>query len=149
MSEEQEDASTSLGHHHAAEQDDDSFDASQVEFVQETPAGIMRARMRAIKGSATPAKVTVTAGDDWMDMLQKTISPQKRDRALLKSLHEADIYRTKDNGQPQPLAKKRIVSDGRGFATSIDLMKSLFDQAKAPVENLQASVRPTNIKVGY
>ncbi|KAI0133502.1 nucleoporin autopeptidase [Xylariales sp. AK1849] len=148
MSEEQ-DTSASLGHHLAAEQDDDSFGANQLQFVTETPAGIMRARMRAIKGSDTPAKVTVTAGDDWMDMLQKTISPQKRDRALLKSLHEAETYRMKDNVQHQSTAKKRVVSDSRGFATSIDLMKSIFDQAKAPTEDLKTFVRPTNVKWPY
>jgi nuclear pore complex protein Nup98-Nup96 len=144
----EEDASTFPGHHHAAEPDEDSFAASQMELVTETPAGIMRARMRAIKGSSTPAKVTVTAGDDWMDMLQKTISPQKRDRALLKSIHEADAYRPKDSIQLQSPAKKRVVSDARGFATSIDLMKSIFDQAKAPVEKPQPAVRPANVKVG-
>ncbi|KAH8666780.1 nuclear protein 96-domain-containing protein [Xylariales sp. PMI_506] len=149
MSEEHEDASASLGHHLAAEQDDDSSSAGLMEFVQETPAGIMRARMRAIKSSATPAKVTITAGDDWMDMLQKTISPQKRDRALLKSLHEADNYRMKDNVQFQSPTKKRVVTDSRGFATSIDLMKSIFDQAKGPVERPQAPARPTNIKWPY
>lgn len=147
-SSQEEDASAFPGHHQAAEPDEDSFAASQMELVTETPAGIMRARMRAIKGSATPAKVTVTAGDDWMDMLQKTISPQKRDRALLKSIHEAEAYRPKDSVQLQLPAKKRVVSDARGFATSIDLMKSIFDQAKAPVEKPQPAVRPANVKVG-
>ncbi|KAK6086680.1 nucleoporin autopeptidase [Seiridium cupressi] len=148
MSEEQ-DASADLGHHHAAEQDEDSFAASQMEFVPETPAGIMRARMRAIKGLATPAKVTVAAGDDWMDMLQKTVSPQKRDRARLRENQEADNYRMKDSSQLLPSAKKRVVPDGRGFATSIDLMKSIFDQAKAPVVKPPSSVRPGNVKWPY
>lgn len=147
MSEDQEGASTSLGHHLAAEHEDDSFSASQLELIQETPAGIMRARMRAIKESATPMKVQVAAGDDWMDMLQKTISPQKRDRVLLKSLHEADAYRSmKDSVQDQSPAKRRVVSDGRGFATSIDLMKSIFDQAKAPADSPRASLRPKSVK---
>ncbi|KAH6647455.1 nuclear protein 96-domain-containing protein [Truncatella angustata] len=146
---EEQDASADLGRHHAAEQDEDSFAASQMEFVAETPAGIMRARMRAIKGSATPAKVTVTAGDDWMDMLQKTVSPQKRDRARLKENQEADNYRMKDSIQLQSPTKKRVVSDSRGFATSIDLMKSIFDHAKTPVEKPQPAVRPGNVKWPY
>ncbi|KAI1866858.1 uncharacterized protein JN550_007405 [Neoarthrinium moseri] len=134
---ESHDTSDDFGQHPAAEQDDDSFAASQMELVTETPAGIMRARMRAIKGSATPAKVTVTAGDDWMDMLQKTISPRKRDRTHLKSLREADAFRTKSNLQLPSPTKKRVVPDSRGFATSIDLMKSIFDQAKPSVERSQ------------
>ncbi|KAI0483856.1 nuclear protein 96-domain-containing protein [Xylaria cf. heliscus] len=150
MSEVNDDASDHLGHHHAAEHDEDSFDGSQSDLAHETPAGIMRARMRAIKSSATPVKVQVAAGDDWMDMLSKTISPQKRDRALLKSIHELDNYRSARNSvrEPSP-TKKRIVSDSKGFATSIDLMNSLFEKAKAPTENLQASVRPQGVKWPY
>ncbi|KAH9885546.1 nuclear protein 96-domain-containing protein [Xylariomycetidae sp. FL2044] len=152
MSEVNDNASVTSGQHLAAEPDENSFDGSQLDLVPETPAGIMRARMRAIKGSATPMKVQVAAGDDWMDMLTKTISPQKRDRALLRSMYEADNYRAaateETTREPSP-AKRRVVSDGRGFATSIDLMNSLFDKAKAPAENLQASVRANGMKWPY
>ncbi|KAI0188701.1 nuclear protein 96-domain-containing protein [Astrocystis sublimbata] len=145
-----DDASDHLGHHLAAEHDNDSFDGSQSDLAHETPAGIMRARMRAIKSSATPVKVQVAAGDDWMDMLSKTISPQKRDRALLKSIHELDNYRSARDSvrEPSP-TKKRTVSDSKGFATSIDLMNSLFEKAKTPTENFQASVRPQGVKWPY
>ncbi|OTB03615.1 hypothetical protein M426DRAFT_173658 [Hypoxylon sp. CI-4A] len=150
VSEAPEDASASLGHHLAAEQDDNSFDGSQFGAVQETPAGIMRARMRAIKGSSTPMKVQVSSGDDWMDMLSKTISPQKRDRALLKTINEADNYKAlNESTREASPTKKRIVPDGRGFATSIDLMNSLFEKARTPSENLQASVRPKGVKWPY
>ncbi|KAI1473053.1 nuclear protein 96-domain-containing protein [Daldinia caldariorum] len=149
-SEAHEDASASLGRHLAAERDDNSFDGSQFDTVPETPAGIMRARMRAIKGSSTPMKVQVSSGDDWMDMLSKTISPKKRDRALLKTIHETDQYRALDEAPRETSpTKKRIVSDSRGFATSIDLMNSLFEKAKTPAENLQASVRPKGVKWPY
>ncbi|KAI1327433.1 hypothetical protein F5Y16DRAFT_372023 [Xylariaceae sp. FL0255] len=143
------DASDHQGHHLAAEQEEDSFERSQSDLAPETPAGIMRARMRAIKNSAVPMKVQVAAGDDWMDMLSKTISPQKRDRALLRSIHEADAYRSVKDGVRDSPTKKRIVSDGKGFATSIDLMNSLFEQAKVPAENYQASVRPKGVKWPY
>ncbi|KAJ8129186.1 hypothetical protein O1611_g4446 [Lasiodiplodia mahajangana] len=150
MSEVNDDASDHLGYHPAAEHDEDSFDDSQLDLAHETPAGIMRARMRAIKSSATPLKVQVAAGDDWTDMLSKTISPQKRDRALLKSIHEMDNYHSaKDSIREASPTKKRIVSDSKGFATSIDLMNSLFEKAKVPAENLQASVRPQGVKWPY
>ncbi|KAI5923409.1 nuclear protein 96-domain-containing protein [Camillea tinctor] len=150
MSETNDDASASLGQHPAAEPEENSFDSSNLDIGHETPAGIMRARMRAIKGTSTPIKVQVAAGDDWMDMLTKTISPQKRDRALLRSMHGADNYSpVKDAVQEKSPVKKRIVSDSRGFATSIDLMNSLFESAKAPAENLQASVRPQGVKWPY
>ncbi|KAI2780990.1 nuclear protein 96-domain-containing protein [Daldinia loculata] len=149
-SEAHEDASASLGQHLAAERDDNSFDGSQFDTVPETPAGIMRARMRAIKGSATPMKVQVSSGDDWMDMLSKTISPKKRDRALLKTINETDHYRALDEAPREASpTKKRIIPDSRGFATSIDLMNSLFEKAKTPAENLQASVRPNGVKWPY
>ncbi len=149
MSEVNEHASASLGQHLATEQEDDSPDSSQVDLVQETPAGIMRARMRAIKGAETPMRVQVTAGDDWADMLTKTISPAKRDRALLKSQRDSDKRRLIDEtAQDRSPAKRRAVSDGRGFATSIDLMNSLFEKAKMPAENLQSSIRPKGVKVG-
>ncbi|KAK8045214.1 hypothetical protein PG993_005238 [Apiospora rasikravindrae] len=150
MSEDQ-DAGASLRHHLAAEQEDDSLSVgdSHLDFVQETPAGIMRARMRAIKESATPVKVQVAAGDDWMDMLQKTISPRKRDRVHLKSQREAGSYGKESVLDVKSPSKKRVVSDSKGFATSIDLMKSIFDQAKAPAEVVQPSVRPQNVKWPY
>lgn len=150
MSEVDDDASDHLGYHPAAEHEEDSFDGSQSDIAYETPAGIMRARMRAIKSSSTPLKVQVSAGDDWMGMLSKTISPQKRDRALLKSIHELDSHRSaRDSVREASPTKKRIVSDSKGFATSIDLMNSLFEKAKAPAENLQASVRPQGVKWPY
>ncbi|KAI0966174.1 nuclear protein 96-domain-containing protein [Xylaria arbuscula] len=150
MSEMNDDASDHLGRHLAAEHDEDSFDGNQSDLAYETPAGIMRARMRAIKSSATPMRVQVAAGDDWMDMLSKSISPQKRDRALLRSIHEADKHRSVRDGigKASP-TKKRIVSDSKGFATSIDLMNSLFEKAKAPTENFQTSLRPEGVKWPY
>ncbi|KAJ1324842.1 Nucleoporin NUP145 [Microdochium nivale] len=150
MFEAPEDASASLEHHHATEQDDDSFAAEIDDMVQETPAGIMRARMRAIRDTSTPTKIQVAAGDDWQDMLAKSVSPQKRDRALLKSIHENEKYRlAEESTRRETSSKRRVVSDGRGFATSIDLMNSLFDKAKAPARNLQASHRPQGVKWPY
>lgn len=148
MSEDQ-DAGASLGHHLAAEQEEDSLSVSASDFVQETPAGIMRARMRAIKESATPVKVQVAAGDDWMDMLQKTISPRKRDRVHLKSQREADNFGEESVLDVKSPSKKRVVADSKGFATSIDLMKSIFEQAKAPAEVVQPSVRPQRAQWPY
>lgn len=120
--------------------------------VQETPAGIMRARLRAIKESNTPLKLQVADGDNWMEMLQKTVSPQKRDRAALRALGE--------HGAPEKPAwnesianfdKKAATStatrgfnahDNRGFATSIDLMNSLFEKAKAPTTQAPETIAP-------
>ncbi|KAJ9151205.1 Nuclear protein 96-domain-containing protein [Pleurostoma richardsiae] len=150
MSEDQ-DASAYLRYHPAAEHDIDSQYLGSLAEYQETPGGVMRARMRAVKESNTPRKVEVTDGDDWMDMLQKTISPQKRDRAALKSLDIADSHEQLQQSTrgDMPMARSRIVSDGRGFATSIDLMNSLFEKARSPVKTVQAPAPSKGFKWPY
>ena len=108
---------------------------------KDTPGAIMRARMRAKKSAATPQKPDFAADDDWANTLMKTVSPQKQDRALLKSL--IDVHGDEARFEPElsnavAMASKRNVSDGRGFATSIDLMNSLFGQAKSPEKTRKA-----------
>ncbi|KAK7738554.1 hypothetical protein SLS53_006074 [Cytospora paraplurivora] len=131
---EEQAASAYLGYHQAAEPEYDSPYIGSMAEYQETPGGIMRARMRAIKDSNTPLKLQVADGDDWMDMLQKTIGPAKRDRAALKTSNEEEAYEDlkASTRHDAPHVKSRVVSDGRGFATSIELMNSLFEKPKAP-----------------
>jgi nuclear pore complex protein Nup98-Nup96 len=103
------------------------------------PAGIMRARMRAIRKSAAPTKIQVTGGDDWTRILQESaMAPRTVDRAQLRAMNESGAYYEQGKrGSPAP--RGRDVSDERGFATSIDLMKSLFEQAKGPTHPPQAT----------
>ncbi|KAF3761540.1 hypothetical protein M406DRAFT_357774 [Cryphonectria parasitica EP155] len=146
-------ASAYLGYHHAAEPEFDSpYHGGSMAEYQETPGGIMRARLQAIKGANTPLKIQVADGDDWADMLQKTINPQKRDRAALKSINEEATYEAlkesirKEDSSP---AKPKIVSDGRGFATSIELMNSLFEKPKTMARSAAPAPIPTSgFKVG-
>lgn len=147
---EAQDTSAYLGYHQAAEPDYDSpYHGSMVEY-QETPGGIMRARMRAIKDSNTPFKLQVADGDEWMDMLQKTIGPAKRDRAALKAINEEETYEDLKASvrQDAAQAKPRAVPDGRGFATSIELMNSLFEKPKAPARAAPAPIPTSGFKVG-
>ncbi|KAJ3956354.1 hypothetical protein N0V92_007108 [Colletotrichum tropicale] len=130
MSEDEDTAGTHFRRHLAAEQTIDSPDGDMVAPASETPGGILRARMRALKGSATPIKLQVAGGDEWMNMLQRSVSPQKRDRTFLRSVNE--IASRSHAAETDMGQKGRVVSDGRGFATSIDLMNSLFEKAKAP-----------------
>lgn len=148
---ENQDTSACLGYHQAAEPEFDSpYYGSMVEY-QETPGGIMRARMQAIKGANSPLKIQVADGDDWMDMLQKTISPQKRDRAALKTINEEQTYEALKESvrKGDSPAKPKVVSDGQGFATSIELMNSLFEKPMAPVRPAMPTTIPTSgFKVG-
>ena len=134
--------------------------------VTETPAGIMRARLRAIKESNTPLKLQVPDGDNWMEMLQKTVSPQKRDRVALKALgeygapekavsfQESISFSSTFNNKKAASVRGRNPpqNDNRGFATSIDLMNSLFEKAKAPTSTAQPTdtIAPAKgfVKVG-
>lgn len=141
-----------LGHHQAAEPDFDSpYHGSMAEY-QEMPGGIMRARLQAINRAHTPLKIQVADGDDWTDMLQKTISHQKRDRAALKAMNEEATYESLKESireLDRSPAKPQAVSDGRGFATSIDLMNSLFEKPKTMARpTAPVSIPTSGFKVG-
>jgi nuclear pore complex protein Nup98-Nup96 len=162
LSEDEDMARSSVGQHHAAELEEASSEDGQ-DIKRETPGGILRARMRAVKDSAGPVRLEVPDGDDWAEMLRKTVSPIKRDRQLLRELNESPSkvtgYETTldndDNFGKSSVWGKRSTAkadkkDGfagstmgldknRGFATSIDLMNSLFEKPKPTRENLRAS----------
>ncbi|KAM0439963.1 hypothetical protein ACHAPT_001063 [Fusarium lateritium] len=164
VSEDEDMARSSLEHHLAAEHEDASSEDAQ-DAVKATPGGILRARMRAVKDSAGPVQLEVADGDDWMEMLRKTVSPVKRDRQLLRELNDSpsrqtgvlidldksgndtlrksSIWRksTAKNDRLDNFAASKIGMDkGRGFATSIDLMNSLFEKPKPAPKNLRASI---------
>lgn len=160
LSDDEDLARPSTGQHHAAELDEISSEDAQ-DAKRGTPGGILRARMRAVKDSVGPVTLEVADGDDWAEMLRKTVSPVKRDRQQLRELNESpsklliDFGETKtgDGFGKKPSAWARSVTkpDGfgakavaneanRGFATSIDLMNSLFEKPKQPRENPRASI---------
>lgn len=164
VSDDEDLARSSLGQHLAAEQNNASSENGQEEAKPfGTPGGVLRARMRAVKESAGPFTLEVADGDDWTEMLRKTVSPVKRDRQLLKELNESPSKQTgllidfdKSDGQSprkslwkKSTAKSRLdelaannqfgMDKGRGFATSIDLMNSLFEKPKPAPQPLRAS----------
>lgn len=163
MSDDEEMARSSVGQHLAAEHDDISSEGGPVAKVG-TPGGILRARMRAMKDSAGPVKLEVADGDDWTEMLRKTVSPMKRDRQQLRDYNdspsrqprftdaegeEVDDRKTsiwgksvaKPNQMGGMAASTRLAAadKGRGFATSIDLMNSLFEKPKSMAQSTRAS----------
>lgn len=154
LSEDEDLARPSTGQHHAAELDENSPEDTQV-AKRGTPGGILRARMRAVKDSAGPVTLEVADGDDWAEMLRKTVSPVKRDRQLLRELNDSPSKMLIDFGE-SPVKSgwgRKAAKDGkqdgfganlagdknRGFATSIDLMNSLFEKPKPARENMRAS----------
>lgn len=165
MSEDEDMTRSSFGHHPAAELDDDSSENDR-DTKQGTPGGILRARMRAMKDSVGPVTLEVADGDDWMEMLRKTVSPAKRDRQLLRELIDSPLKHigggastidddnklesrkssiwgrgmAVDRASGLAAGKQLAADKGRGFATSIDLMNSLFEKPKPTRQNLRASV---------
>ncbi|CAK7264012.1 hypothetical protein SEPCBS57363_000855 [Sporothrix epigloea] len=121
-------------------------------LVQEMPAGITRARLRAIKESNAPLNLQVADGDNWMEMLQKTVSPRKRDRVALKALGEdgvvgkanwsGSVARYEKKANTSAAVRSLAANDNRGFATSIDLMNSLFENTKAPETQAPETIAP-------
>lgn len=162
LSEDEDMARSLVGQHHAAELEEASSEGGQ-DIKRETPGGILRARMRAVKDSAGPVRLEVADGDDWAEMLRKTVSPIKRDRQLLRELNESPSRRTgndtdlaneDDLGKSSVWGRRSVArpdktdafaastmgqDKSRGFATSIDLMNSLFEKPKPTRENLRAS----------
>lgn len=162
LSDDEDATGSSIGQHLAAEHDDISSEGDP-EPQRGTPGGILRARMRAMKESAGPTRLEVADGDDWMEMLRKTVSPAKRDRQFLKEANESmrhpgmliNFDKSEEEGDPrnstwksrptpsqareQALSAKMNMDKGRGFATSIDLMNSLFEKPKPMAQSLRAS----------
>lgn len=164
MSDDEEMARSSVGQHLAAEHDDVSSEGGQV-VKMGTPGGILRARMRAMKDSAGPVKLEVADGDDWAEMLRKTVSPMKRDRQQLREYNDSPARQPRFNDaegeelddRKTSIWRKSVAQSnkmggmaastrfaaadkGRGFATSIDLMNSLFEKPKpAMAQSMRAS----------
>lgn len=157
--------------HLAAEHDDGSSEEDQEDAQRGTPGAVLRARMRALKGSTAPVELEVADGDDWMEMLRKTVSPVKRDRQLLRELNEPsplrndnlidldkndDVDFRKSSVWKKSTAGKDVLAaagaqsnldKNRGFATSIDLMNSLFEKPKPATQDPHASTKGF-VKVG-
>ena len=68
--------------------------------------------------------------EGWDQQLQRTVSPQKRDRLALResTANRLDDFTTLPQGSP---TKKQRKDDRKEITTSIDLMKSLFGQEEA------------------
>jgi len=133
-----------------AEQEYNSQEDEDVIDVNEAPGGYAMARLTALK-EGTPLKRKFTAGNDWTNTLTTTVSPQKQDRALLKSFIDVHGNHSRphvdDDSNAVHIA--RTVSDGRGFATSIDLMNSLFNQAGSPTKkSAKILAQPKGFEVG-
>lgn len=111
-----------------------SYENDMKLLMPDTPA-LMRARLRERN---TPSKSKISAGDDWMKSLQGSISPRKQDRNLLKQRLANGLEDIDDESEAESPTANRVAFDRGGIATSIDLMNSLFGQAKSPQKPIQS-----------
>ncbi|KAI9683831.1 MAG: hypothetical protein M1829_004165 [Trizodia sp. TS-e1964] len=88
-------------------------------------------------------RLTVTG--DWAQQLQRTISPKKQDRNVLRELQGDYLNERDDRIERVSLAKsKGYAKKGLGISTSIDLMNSLFGQSegkKSVTGNMDVNVK--------
>ena len=81
----------------------------------------LKSILKTNDAAGTPYKTARIDVDDWTEQLQRTVSPKKLDRQALKDM-QATVLMEHDEPKFVPTA----TTGGMGFATSIDLMNSLF-----------------------
>ena len=96
-------------------------------FLDQSVSGA-RSILKATQ-QGTPEKPFEIA-EGWAQQLQRTASPQKRDRLALRESTANRLGAFVNLPQKSP-SKKQRKEDGKEITTSIDLMKSLFGQEEA------------------
>ena len=111
---------------------DDEYGRSLVAESPLKPKSILKAnQLQNIATFGTPGKPKLPIGGDWAEQLQRTISPRKQDRQALRE-SQAHILEDRDTQRNDtPKAANTAGAGVQGFATSIDLMNSLFGQEQA------------------
>ena len=86
-------------------------------------------------GFSTPGKLTFNQNGDWAEELQRTISPRKQDRQVLR---EKQAYFDEEPGFGSGAIPKmqKLENVAEHFATSIDLMNSIFGTEQAQKKEL-------------
>jgi len=93
------------------------------------PKSILKASQQQSKiGFGTPLRVKLNAGNDWAEQLQRTVSPRKQDRQALRERQGTILKERDEDHEATPTRKLTTNGAASGFATSIDLMNSLFGQ---------------------
>jgi nuclear pore complex protein Nup98-Nup96 len=90
------------------------------------PKSILKASQVLKPGHGTPSKAHQHVfDDDWANQLQRTISPKKQDRNVLRE-SQGNVLREHDGAA----TKFTQSSNGRNITTAMDLMESLFGETE-------------------
>jgi nuclear pore complex protein Nup98-Nup96 len=95
------------------------------EFLASPKANLNMALAESQNGTPLRAQL-LQLDDDWAQQLRRTISPRKQDRHALRYAQDEVLLDLSEDNDDTPLARSEGGASGRGFYTSIDLMKSLF-----------------------
>lgn len=77
-------------------------------------------------GFGTPGKLQFNDDGDWAEELRRTISPRKQDRQALRESQARVMQHKEDNTEMTPKASIRQHTAQPAFATTMDLMNSIF-----------------------
>ena len=99
--------------------------------------GAFPEELEAVKSVVTPGGVALNVTGNWTHELQRTISPRKQDRQVLREAQAKGEQKTGTDEESTPKEKAKGAFDtGSSMATHMDLMDSLWGQ-----EDLKRSVR--------
>jgi nuclear pore complex protein Nup98-Nup96 len=73
----------------------------------------------------TPSKPSLDLSGDWADQLQRTISPRKQNRDLLRE-KQADAFVDRNSSDKRPESRGAATAKAKTFTSTIDVMHSLF-----------------------
>lgn len=113
------------------------------------PKSILKVSEQSFDGAGTPRALDLSANDAWADQLQKTISPRKQDRDVLRR-SQAYIPEDGDTDQAgKTNARLTARGGGKDITTSIDLMNSLFgkEQSRRSQREAKQSSKGKGLKV--
>ncbi|RKF84080.1 Nucleoporin NUP145 [Golovinomyces cichoracearum] len=86
-------------------------------------------RLDASIGYNTPSKGNFLPCDDWVSTLRATVSPKKKDRALLKTLLELQDNKTQTDSEETP-TQNRALAEEQGFSSTDETERSLLGPMK-------------------
>ncbi|KAF9883061.1 hypothetical protein FE257_004140 [Aspergillus nanangensis] len=96
----------------------------------------------SLKPWNTPPKGRLDLTGDWAEQLQRTISPRKQNRDALREI-QANAFTDRPLHDDGSTNESVTDAQQKGFATSIDLMNSLFQQ---PRKQSQSLIKGRNVQ---
>ncbi|EGE86857.1 nucleoporin SONB [Blastomyces dermatitidis ATCC 18188] len=107
-------------------------DHSMEQMMHSSPLKPTTTFQRPDQQHGSPSQAHLDLGGNWAEQLQRTISPRKQNRQALREI-QGNVFTDLNNedGGSTPTKSTRPARETAGFATSIDLMNSLFPQAKS------------------